>query len=72
VSLLAPPERAPRWATPRDEGRRTRGAIFEELASVMGVMLFGWQQRTADVALEIDPRTGALRYRTVGVSVAEP
>jgi hypothetical protein len=70
VSLLAPPERAPRWATPRDEGRRTRGAIFEELASVMGVMLFGWQQRTADVALEIDPRTGALRYRTVGVSVA--
>lgn len=33
-------------------------------------MLFWWQKLVADVALEVDPVTRALRYRTVGISVA--
>ena len=65
-----PPERPPRWATPRDPSRSTLGEVFDELASVLGVMLFAWQRLAADVVLEVDPRTRALRYRTVGVSVA--
>jgi phage terminase large subunit-like protein len=67
---IAAPERPPRWATPRRIERRTLGPVFDELASVLGVMLFLWQRLAADVALEIDPRTKALRYRTVGISVA--
>ena len=37
---------------------------------MLGLMLFLWQRLAADIALEIDPRTRALRYRTVGISVA--
>jgi hypothetical protein len=37
---------------------------------VLGFMLYGWQRGAADVALELDPITRALYYRTVGVSVA--
>jgi len=70
VSWLAPPERPPRWSTTRSVERRTLGRAFDEIASVLGFMLFGWQQLAADVALEVDPITRALRYRTVGISVA--
>lgn len=70
MSWPAPPERPPRWATPRSIERRTLGAAFDEVASVLGIMLFLWQRLVADVALEVDPLTKALRYRTVGVSVA--
>lgn len=66
----SPPERPPRWATPRSVERNTLGAAFDDVASVLGVMLFLWQRLAADVALEIDPLTRALRYRTVGISVA--
>ena len=45
-------------------------ASSDQVASVLGFMLYGWQRLVADVSLEIDPTTGALRYRTVGVSVA--
>jgi hypothetical protein len=65
-----PPERPPRWATARSIERRTLGAVFDEVASVLGVMLFLWQRLAADVALEVDPITKALRYRTVGISVS--
>lgn len=37
---------------------------------MLGIMLFLWQRLAADVALEVDPVTRALRYRTVGISVA--
>jgi hypothetical protein len=67
--LETPPERPPRWATPRTGGA-TFGRQFDQVASVLGFMLYTWQRRVADVALEIDPATEALRYRTVGVSVA--
>lgn len=74
MSLLASPEQAPerppRWATPRSLERRTLGGAFDQLASVLGIMLFLWQRLVADVALEVDPLTRALRYRTVVVSVA--
>lgn len=70
MSLLAPPERPPRWATPRSVERNTLGGPFDRVASVLGIMLFLWQSQVADVALEIDPLTKALRYRTVGISVA--
>jgi len=66
---VVPPERPARWATPRTD-RRTFGALFDEVASVLGIMLFAWQRFAADVALELDPATRALRYRTVGISVA--
>ncbi len=69
MSLEAPPERPPRWATPRTDAP-THGHLFDQVASVLGFMLYGWQRLVADVSLEIDPTTGALRYRTVGVSVA--
>lgn len=70
--LVSPeaPERPPRWATPRSLERRTLGGAFDQVASVLGIMLFLWQRQVADVALEVDPLTKALRYRTVVVSVA--
>lgn len=46
------------------------GGVFDQVASVLGIMLFLWQRLTADVALEVDPLTRAYRYRTVIVSVA--
>lgn len=71
-SLASPeaPERPARYATPRAIERRTLGGAFDQVASVLGVMLFLWQRLVADVALEVDPATRALRYRTVVVSVA--
>ena len=65
-----PPERPPRWQTERSPERATLGRALDEVASVLGIMLFLWQRLAADVALEIDPITRALRYRTVGISVA--
>lgn len=70
MTTLEPPERPARWGTPRTIERRTLGGAFDAVASVLGVMLFTWQRELANVALEIDPLTRALRYRTVGVSVA--
>jgi phage terminase large subunit-like protein len=48
----------------------TLGGLFDQVASVLGFMLYPWQRQVADTALEVDPDTRALRYRTVGVSVA--
>lgn len=70
MSIPEAPERPPRWSTTRNVDRNTFGAAFDEIASVLGVMLFAWQRLVADVSLEIDPITKALRYRTVGISVA--
>lgn len=69
-STSTPPERAARWATARNEHRRTLGGALEEVASVLGWGLFNWQRQVGDVALEVDPIRNALWYRTVGVSVA--
>jgi hypothetical protein len=64
------PERPPTFDTKRSIERRTLGHAFDEVASVLGIALFLWQRLLADVALEVDPLTRALRYRTVGISIA--
>lgn len=59
----------PRWATPRTPGRRTLGTAAAAIARELGTPLMPWQQQVADVALEIDPQTGRLVYREVGLTV---
>lgn len=59
----------PRWATARDESRDTHGGKVGEIARVLGTPLMPWQQQVADVALEIDPDTGRLAYRTVVLTI---
>lgn len=60
----------PRWGTPRNPNRKTLGgkaALLMEKA--LGNKPMPWQQYILDVALEIDPDTGLLYYRKVGLSV---
>ena len=71
--VLTPPTRlrrcSPRWATPRNESRRTIGGEIAFVADRLGSPLMGWQRDAADVAGEIDPETGRLFYRTVVLTV---
>lgn len=60
----------PRWGTPRQPARPTRGGLDRQVAALLGWTLFPWQQHTADVAGEYDPRTKIPCYRTVGIGVA--
>lgn len=60
----------PRWGTPRRADRATRGPLLGEVAQLLGWRLHPWQQHAAAVALEIDRRTRAPYYRTVGIGVA--
>lgn len=60
----------PRWGTPRNPARKTLGgkaAVLMEKA--LGNKPMPWQRYILDVALEIDPDTGLLFYRKVGLSV---
>lgn len=59
------PDCPPRFATPRNLDRLTLGPKVAEVARQLGKPLMPWQQRVADVALEIDPATGVLAYREV-------
>ncbi len=58
-----------RWATPRSPERRTLGAAAAAIARELGTPFMPWQQQVADVALEIDSRTGTFVYREVGLTV---
>jgi hypothetical protein len=58
-----------RWATPRRLDRQTLGGRVADIAEAIGTPLMPWQRQVVDVALEIDPATGLLAYRTVLVSV---
>lgn len=40
-----------------------------EIAEILGTPLMPWQRLVADVALEVDPDTGLLVYRQVGLTV---
>lgn len=60
---------SPRWATRRSPERRTLGAAAAEIAREMGTPLMPWQQQVADVALELDTKTGCFVYREVGLTV---
>jgi hypothetical protein len=59
---------SPQYATPRNPRRRTLGPAVARVAKALGTPLMPWQRLVADVALEIDPRTGRLAYREVVVT----
>lgn len=65
-SLLTCP---PRFATARDESRATRGGEVAKVAEALGTPLMPWQRYVADVAMEVDNRTGKLAYREVVLTV---
>ena len=59
----------PRWATSRRLERPTYGPRVAQISAALGKRFMPWQRYTADVALEIDPATALLVYRTVVVTV---
>ncbi len=59
----------PRYATLRDPGRPTLGGQVADVAEALGTPLMAWQRQVADTALEVDPATGRLAYREVGLTV---
>jgi hypothetical protein len=59
----------PLYATPRDPARKTLGAAVARVAKQLGTPLMTWQRQVADVALEVDPRTGLLVYGEVDLTV---
>jgi hypothetical protein len=64
-SLACPP----RWGTPRNPDRLTHGPRVGLISEALGKPLMPWQQHVADVALEVDPETGLLAYRTVILTI---
>ena len=58
----------PRSASVRTPKRKTLGAAAAKVAKVLGHRLMPWQQRVADVALELDSR-GRLVYRDITLTV---
>jgi len=54
-----------RFWTARSPERKTYGPEVAKIAAAMGTPLMPWQQLVVDVALEVDPKTGKLAYRTV-------
>ena len=58
-----------RFATPRTPSRKTHGARLNVVGEALGTPFMPWQQQVADVAGEVDPRTGRLAYREVRVTV---
>jgi hypothetical protein len=58
----------PLYATPRDPSRKTLGGAVAKVARALGTPLMPWQRIVADVAMELDPRTGRLAYREVIVT----
>lgn len=59
----------PRYGTARNYARETLGGRVGEIARRLKTPLMPWQQYVADVALEIDPVSGLLVYREVGLTV---
>lgn len=58
----------PRWATPRDESRRTLGGGVAKVAAALGWPLMPWQRYVADVGGEVGD-DGLPVYSTIVVSV---
>lgn len=56
---------APRFATPRTLSRKTYGHELSAISARLGQPFMPWQNMVADVAMEVDPATGKLAYRTV-------
>jgi hypothetical protein len=59
----------PRWGTPRRLERASLGPRVGEIAAKLGTPLMPWQQYVADVALEVDEKTGQLAYQEIGLTV---
>ncbi|MFD7860968.1 terminase [Streptomyces sp. NPDC059783] len=59
----------PRWGTPRRPERESLGPAAWRVMEALGYPPMPWQKYVLDVALEIDPETGLLAYREVGLSV---
>jgi phage terminase large subunit-like protein len=57
------------WGTPRNYERKTLGGKAARIMEAMGCSPMPWQRYILDVALEIDPGTGLLAYRKIGLSV---
>jgi phage terminase large subunit-like protein len=54
---------------PRNLDRKTLGPKVGRVMTAMGCPPMPWQQYVLDVAFEIDPETGLLAYRKIGLSV---
>jgi hypothetical protein len=72
--LLLPESRAsdrcqPRYATKRNPDRETLGGDVASIATQLGKSFMPWQRDLADVAYEIDPRTGLLWYSEIVVLI---
>lgn len=59
----------PRFGTPRDYTRKTRGGEVAKIAEQLGTPFMPWQRHVVDVAFELDPDTGLLWYGEVGLTV---
>lgn len=59
----------PRYHTPRDPYRPTRGHLAAAASALLGEPFIDWQTDAADVALEYDPETGNPAYWLVIVTV---
>lgn len=59
----------PRFGTPRNPSRQTRGGEVAEVARRLGQPLLPWQRHVADVALEIDNDTGQLWYTEIDLTI---
>lgn len=59
----------PRWATARNLDNKTYGHAVAKVAEKLGTPLMPWQRYVADVALEVNPETDRLKYRTVVITV---
>ncbi|RKT49351.1 terminase large subunit domain-containing protein [Saccharothrix australiensis] len=55
----------PAWGTPRDPAAKTYGGKAAKFAAALGTPYMPWQRYVSDVALEVDPYTGLLRYDQV-------
>lgn len=60
----------PRWGTPRQLNRPTRGGLDRQVAKLLGWAYFPWQSYAADVAGEYHADTKIPCYRTVGIGVS--
>lgn len=58
----------PRFGTPRS-ANYTHGGDVAQFSLALGRPFMPWQRHVADVALEVDPATGLLRYRNVVLTV---
>ncbi|MFI6700309.1 terminase [Streptomyces sp. NPDC050509] len=59
----------PRWGTPRRPEFPSLGPAAWKVMEKLGYPPMPWQRYVLDVALEIDPDTGRLAHREVGLSV---